>query len=86
MVRENTFHARFLNSGFCEKALTLHRIGAWKKLKRPGARAGCGGRGAENSSQRSPFLPPNHRYIATCGGVCEDGGRVRVVDVKMADV
>jgi hypothetical protein len=28
---------------------------------------GCGGKGAENSSQRRRFLPPNHRYLDLCG-------------------
>jgi hypothetical protein len=46
---------------------TLHawRLGPKKRLKRPGARVGCGGRDAENGSQSRSFLPPFHRYIDT---------------------
>ena len=48
---------------------TLHawRLGPKKRLKRPGAGVGCGGRDAENGSQSRSFLPPFHRYIGTCG-------------------
>src|SRR5271156_4138494 len=48
---------------------TLHawRLGPKKRLKRPGARVGCGGRDAENGSQSRSFLPPFHRYIDTSG-------------------
>jgi hypothetical protein len=48
---------------------TLHawRLGPKKRLKRPGARVGCGGRDAENGSQSRSFLPPFHRYIDTYG-------------------
>ena len=28
---------------------------------------GCGGKGAQNSSQKRRFLPPNHRYLDLCG-------------------
>jgi hypothetical protein len=39
-----------------------------KRLKRPdGGLGGCGGKGAENSSQRRRFLPPFHRYRDLCG-------------------
>jgi hypothetical protein len=33
-----------------------------KRLKRPDADWGCGGKGAENSPQRRRFLPLFHRY------------------------
>jgi hypothetical protein len=48
---------------------TLHawRLGPKKRLKRPGARVGRGGRDAENGSQSRSFLPPFHRYIGTWG-------------------
>jgi hypothetical protein len=52
---------------------TLHawRLGPKKRLKRPGARVGCGGRDAENGSQSQSFLPPFHRYIDTLGYVSQ---------------
>jgi hypothetical protein len=31
----------------------------------------CGGKGAENGFQSRPFLPPFHRYIASCGNLCQ---------------
>jgi hypothetical protein len=49
------------------ETLDAWRLGPKKRLKRPGARLGCGGRDAENGSQSRSFLPPFHRYIGTCG-------------------
>ena len=38
-----------------------------KRLKRPDGGLGCGGKGAEDSSQRRRFLPLFHRYRDLCG-------------------
>jgi hypothetical protein len=38
-----------------------------KSPKRRGPQLGCGGKGAENSSQRHRFLPSFHRYIDNSG-------------------
>jgi hypothetical protein len=50
------------NGSAVEALWALGALEPKKWLKRPDGGLGCGGKGAENSSQRRRFLPPAHRY------------------------